>query len=45
MNIYIDKQNLLSYVKSTKNESFAKCNEMLKEYFSFHFSFSKMELV
>ena len=44
MNIYIDKQNLLSYVKSTKNESFAKCNEMLKEYFSFHFSFSKMEL-
>ena len=44
MNIYIDKENLKSYVKSASRSAFSDCNRMLKNQLNIKFTFSKKEI-
>lgn len=44
MDIYIDKQNLVSFVKSKENLLFQDCNKLLKKQLNVYFNFSKDEL-
>ncbi|WBX78101.1 hypothetical protein PG911_07550 [Tenacibaculum ovolyticum] len=44
MDIYIDKANLLSFVKSKENPLFSDCNGLLKKQLNVYFNFPKEEL-
>ena len=44
MNVYIDKQNLVSYVHSMKDSRFEDCNSMLKKCCDINFTFTKYDL-
>lgn len=45
MNIYIDKPNLLSIVRSVKNEQYDDCKNMLKKHFKILFTFEKERIM
>lgn len=45
MNIYIDKPNLLSVVRSAKKENYSDCMRMLKDNFTIFFTFAKKDIV
>lgn len=45
MNIYFDKENLRSFVKSASRTAYADCNRMLKNQLNIKFTFAKKELV
>lgn len=44
MNIYIDKQNLLSIIHSAKSETYSDCMRMLKSNFCMFFTFTKEDV-
>ena len=44
MDIYIDKSNLISFVKSKSHELFDDCNKLLKKQLNVYFNFPKNEL-
>lgn len=45
MNVYIDKENIVSFLLKNKDERFQPCNQMLKEECDMNFNFSKQELL
>ncbi|MFT4646021.1 MAG: hypothetical protein ACI8ZX_002445 [Planctomycetota bacterium] len=44
MDIYIDKSNLISFVKSKSHELFDDCNKLLKKQLNVYFNFPKNDL-
>ncbi|WP_397445938.1 hypothetical protein [Polaribacter sp. R77954] len=44
MDIYIDKANLISFIKSKSHELFDDCNKLLKKQLNVYFNFPKNEL-
>lgn len=44
MDIYIDKSNLISFVKSKSHELFNDCNKLLKKQLNVYFNFPKNDL-
>ena len=44
MDIYIDKDNLLSFIRSAKSEDFADCERWLKRQANIFFNFSKQDI-
>lgn len=45
MNVYIDKNNIVSFLQQNKDKRFLPCNQMLKEECDINFNFSKKELL
>ena len=45
MNVYIDKDNLVSYIRSSRDARFEDCNRMLKRKLDIKFTFSKDEIL
>lgn len=44
MDIYIDKSNLISFIKSKSHELFEDCNKLLKKQLNVYFNFPKNDL-
>lgn len=44
MDIYIDKSNLISFIKSKSDELFEDCNKLLKKQLNVYFNFPKNDL-
>lgn len=44
MDVYIDKANLLSFIKSNNDSLFVDCNKLLKKQMNVFFNFPKEEL-
>ena len=45
MNVYIDKENIVSFLLKNKDKRFQTCNQILKEECDMNFNFSKKELL
>ena len=45
MNIFIDKPNLLSVIRSAKKENYNDCMRMLKDNFTIFFTFAKKDIL
>lgn len=44
MDLYIDKLNLISFIKSRSNEMFEDCNKVIKKQFTVFFNFNKEDI-